>query len=56
MTTNGETIKTWSHPAMVEPMCVIIDKHYSHVLIGDSSCNIHAFKSATGEHLFTVRS
>lgn len=55
MTTNGETIKTWSHSAMVEPMCVIIDKHYSHVLIGDSSCNIHAFKSASGEHLFTVR-
>lgn len=55
MNINGETLKPWSHSAMVEPMCVTVDKHYGHVLIGDSSCNIHVFKCATGQHLFTVR-
>lgn len=55
MTLDGKTIKSWTHSSMVEPMCVAVDRNYDHVLIGDSSCNIHAFKATTGQHLFTVR-
>lgn len=40
---------------MIEPMCIAVDTIYDHVLVGDSSCNVHAFKSTTGQHLFTVR-
>lgn len=54
MTSNGETIKTWTHSTMTEPMCVVVDRNYDHVLVGDSSCNIHAFKASSGQHLFTV--
>lgn len=56
MTLDGKTIKTWTHSSMNEPMCVAVDRIYDHVIIGDSSCNIHAFKATTGQHLFTVRS
>lgn len=56
MTLDGKTIKTWTHSSMSEPMCVAVDRIYDHVIIGDSSCNIHAFKATTGQHLFTVRS
>lgn len=55
MTLDGETIKSWTHSSMIEPMCVAVDTIYDHVLVGDSSCNVHAFKSTTGQHLFTVR-
>jgi hypothetical protein len=55
MTLNGETIKTWTHSSMIEPMCVVVDRMYDHVLIGDSSYNIHVFKATTAQHLFTVR-
>lgn len=54
MTPNGETIKTWTHSTMTEPMCVAVDRNYDHILVGDSACNIHAFKASTGQHLFTV--
>ncbi|CAI6353464.1 unnamed protein product [Macrosiphum euphorbiae] len=54
MTLDGETVKSWTHSSMIEPMCVAVDRIYDHVLIGDSSCNIHAFKAATGQHLFTI--
>lgn len=54
MTLDGETVKTWTHSTMDEPMCVVVDGTYEHVLIGDSSCNIHAFKASSGQHLFTV--
>lgn len=55
MALNGETVKTWTHSSMIEPMCVAVDRIYDHVLIGDSSCNIHVFKATTAQHLFTVR-
>lgn len=55
MTLDGETIKSWTHSSMIEPMCVAVDTIYDHILVGDSSCNVHAFKSTTGQHLFTVR-
>lgn len=55
MTLDGETIKTWTHSNMIEPMCVVVDRKYDQVLIGDSSCNVHAFNGSSGEHLFTVR-
>lgn len=54
MMLSGETVNTWTHSNMVEPMCIAVDRTYDHVLIGDSSCNVHAFKAATGQHLFTV--
>jgi len=55
MTLDGETITSWTHSNMVEPMCVAVDQIYDHILIGDSSCNIYAFKAKTSQHLFTVR-
>lgn len=55
MTLDGKTIKTWTHSSLIEPMCVVVDRKNDQVLIGDSSCNVHAFKVSTGEHLFTVR-
>lgn len=54
MTLDGKTIKTWTHTTMIEPMCVAIDNRFDHVLVGDSSCNIHVFSAITGQHLFTV--
>ncbi|XP_025207500.1 uncharacterized protein LOC112603224 isoform X2 [Melanaphis sacchari] len=54
MNLDGETVKSWTHSSMIEPMCVVVDRIYDHVLIGDSSCNIHAFKGTTGQHLFTI--
>lgn len=54
MTLSGETITSWTHSNLVEPMCIAVDPIYDHILIGDSSRNIHAFKAKTGQHLFTV--
>lgn len=55
MTSSGETIKSWTHSDMIEPVCIAVDQIYDHILIGDSSCNIYVFKAKTGQHLFTVR-
>lgn len=55
MTLDGKTVKTWTHTTMIEPMCVAVDNIFDHVLIGDSSCNVHVFKAINGQHLFTVR-
>lgn len=39
---------------MIEPMCVAVDNNFDHVLVGDSSCNVHVFSAITGQHIFTV--
>lgn len=39
---------------MNEPMCVAVDNSFDHVLVGDSSCNIHVFSAINGQHVFTV--
>lgn len=54
LTLDGKTVKIWTHTTMVEPMCVVVDNIFDHVLIGDSSCNVHIFSAATGQHIFTV--
>lgn len=54
MTLEGKTVKIWTHPNIIEPMCVALDRDSDILLIGDSMCNVYAFKPTTGDYLFMV--
>lgn len=54
MTTDGETIKTFTYNAFQEPIDVAIDKNYGHVLVADNGMNCVFVFDSDGKILFQV--
>ncbi|XP_072387490.1 tripartite motif-containing protein 2-like isoform X1 [Diabrotica undecimpunctata] len=54
MTTDGETIKSFTYNAFQEPIDVAVDKNYGHILIADNGMNCVFVFDSEGKILFQV--
>lgn len=54
MTTDGETIKSFTYNAFQEPVDVAVDTNYGHILVADNGMNCVYIFDAEGKMLFQV--
>ncbi|KAL1491893.1 hypothetical protein ABEB36_012415 [Hypothenemus hampei] len=54
LTTDGETIKTFTNNAFQEPIDVAVDKHYGHILVADNGMSCVFVFDEEGKILFQV--